>query len=284
MRLQALLALLTMFALAFAGCAGETGGDDGDDVQPSATQTTTQAATSTTSASTPTSASSTTTAQPPTNKPPTGSITAVVDGLNASFSLTGSDPDGDTVVWDLDFGDGETTSGTTLPATVDHTYAPGNFSVAFTVTDGSARNSYSLAISVLGANVDMVVFTGAQEFPSSPLMSFEISTPVVSGFLGASVCVGFNEGENGQDCVWFELDASLVGKDFTLTADEGDPDYEFWPACSPMDDSATPPVSFAIAGSIADGPESGTIPEGAGCIVIWAKLPPAMPTYTFTIG
>ena len=76
------------------------------------------------------------------------------DGTKATFNLTGSDADSDPLVWDLDFGDGNATNGTSLPATVMHNYTKtGNLTVVFSVTDGKAPASYNVTVKVAGADV-----------------------------------------------------------------------------------------------------------------------------------
>lgn len=263
MRLQALLALLTMFALAFAGCAGDTGEPEAhddhedDDVQPSATQTTTQAATSTTAAS-----STTTSAQPPANQPPTGSISATVNGTNASFSLAGSDPDGETVVWDLDFGDGETTSGTELPATVEHTFLVGNYTVRFTITDGKDPVVYSVPVAIT-AGVD-----------AAPIQ-------VASGEwqVGAPGCLAQFDAfpaplleASGTFFLAFEIDPLTIGQPYTMTMT-----WDATPAALGGDisffagEDSVPPFAL-IEGNLILGTSplafEGTVPAGASHAVV----------------
>jgi hypothetical protein len=282
MRLTALLASLAFVALAFAGCSD--GGDDDDGTTTTTTTSTSRSVTTSSSSSSTTSSSSssssTTTTAAPANQAPSGSVSAAVNGTNVTFTLTGSDPDGDTVTWELELGDGTTEDGTTLPATVEHAYAAGNYTVNFTITDGTDPVTYALEVPVVaGGGAAGIVFIQAQAVPSNPASSATVETPLGNIFLGAAACAGFYAGENGQDCVWFELDLAFEGRGFTITSDAGDPDYEFWHACDP-----TNPVDvYAFAGSTADGPEAGTIPAEAGCVVIWTKLPPDAPTHTFTV-
>jgi hypothetical protein len=195
--------------------------------------------------------------------------------VTINFTMEGSDPDGDGLNWTLDFGDGNSTEGAELPKTVAHVYnATGNFTATYTLTDGQEPtvSTLELAITAGGGAGFVAQYTGAQTAPSSPANSAESA----AGFCGASCCASFLGGESGVDCVFFELEASFAGHLFTATADEGDPDAEIWASCDPAE-------LFSIEGHLETGPESGTIPEGAGCIVLWAKSPPATPTYTFTV-
>lgn len=282
MRTLALLATLTIVAIAFAGCSGE--GDGGDDASSSSSSTSRSGSSTGTSTKSSTgsstgSATGTSTGSAP-NRAPAGSLSVAVNGTNATFTLTGSDPDGDTIVWDLTFGDGAATNGTGLPANATHSYASaGNFTANFTITDGQSPVTYNLTVPVAGAGSAGIVFVQKQTTPSNPLGSTVI--PNV-GFAGANACAGFTGGDNGVDCVWFDLLPEYAGHLFTATTDVGDPDYEFWPAC-PFPENAGAPPGLAITGSTATGPESGEIPDGAGCIVLWTKLSPEIPEHTFTV-
>lgn len=113
------------------------------------------------------SASSTTAATPLPNLPPTATVIAAVNGTEAAFTLNGTDPDGDNVTWTLHFGDNTTAAnGTTLPASVNHTYAaPGNYSANLTVSDGNLTNSYTVNVTAVSSAV-AVSFTGHVLAPS----------------------------------------------------------------------------------------------------------------------
>lgn len=95
---------------------------------------------------------------PQPNQPPVAELAADTTSgtvpLNVTFSLGGSDPDGDALDWTLD-ADGDGTAeenGTGLPATFKFTYtAAGNFTANFTVTDGKASASKTAVVSVAEA-------------------------------------------------------------------------------------------------------------------------------------
>lgn len=137
MRAFALLAVLVLLA----GCAdsGGKGGDDDSDSTSTSRTGTSGTRTATSSGST----SATGTDGP--NTPPTANVTADVDNgtapLVVNFTLNGTDADGDALNWTFD-ADGDGTpeaNGTTLPATVQHTYnETGEFRAALNVTDGNA--------------------------------------------------------------------------------------------------------------------------------------------------
>lgn len=281
MRLSALLASLTLVALLFAGCSGDDDGNGGATTSTSSSRSLTSS-TGTSSASSSSSASGsatgTSTGSAPQNQAPTGSISVTVNGTNATFSLNGTDPDGDIVVWDLTFGDGNATNGTSLPANVTHSYAgAGAFTANFTITDGTDPVTYDVTLNVTGAagGGTLAVFTEAQAAPSNPGNSAIVPGANVYLF-GASGCASFNAGMSGGDCVFFELLPDYAGHAFTGTGDDGDTDLEFWATCDASE-------LFGVGGFVNDGPEAGVIPDGAGCVILWAKLPPAIPTHTFTV-
>lgn len=149
---KAALAVALFLAASLAGCSGD--GDDGGDsssTSSSGSRITYTATVSPTTSSSATTTSASSTSGSPSNQAPTGSISASVNGTQARFNLTGSDPDGDALVWDLAFGDGNATNGTTLPTSVTHAYnATGNLTATFTLTDGTARSSYNVTVQLAG--------------------------------------------------------------------------------------------------------------------------------------
>lgn len=206
---KAALAVVLLLAASLAGCSGDgDGGGDSSSTSSSGSRITYTATRSTTSAASTSGSATTTSTGPAPNQAPAGSIAASVNGTHATFNLTGSDPDGDALVWDLEFGDGNATNGTTLPASVTHTYnATGNLTATLTLTDGTARTSYNVTVAVAASGGGAQAFTGSW----------------VGG--GAIACEQIINGDNlHQDAgpgegvlfVTFAIDPSSVGKDFTV--------------------------------------------------------------------
>jgi hypothetical protein len=279
MRLTAVLALACLLALAFAGCSGKdkdggTSSSSTSSSHSSSSATTTSASSSSTSHS-----SSSTSTGPQPNRAPTGSISALVNGTLATFTLNGTDPDGDALTWHLAFGDGNSTNGTSVPATLDHNYtAPsGNLTVHYTLTDGKSPVTYNVTLNMTGGGAPAFVFTGA--VAQSCAGPCELGTPVGSPPIplpGAGGCVDFYADKAGTFCIWTELPAGLVGKAFTLTSTSGDPDAEFFDSC----DAA---MGASVGTFYNAGQEAGAVPAGAGCAIVWeANDGPS--TLTLTVG
>lgn len=161
-----ILAILLALTLLLAGCASS----GGDEAPSSSSTTTSTAVASQTQTSTTTSSTTTTTAPPAENKAPTGSLGAVATGLQANFTLNGTDPDGDALSWTLAFGDGNRTEGTQLPVTIRHTFAAaGTFTAVFTLDDGQAQSSYNVTVAATASPVTATTqdFQGGWSFANN---------------------------------------------------------------------------------------------------------------------
>ncbi len=95
---------------------------------------------------------------PPVNRAPNIEITIPNDGADfnvnqpVSFTAAGTDPDGDTLTYTWNFGDGSSTiSGGSGASSIRlHTYAnPGNYRITATVSDGSLTDSDSINIDIV---------------------------------------------------------------------------------------------------------------------------------------
>lgn len=259
-------------AAGLAGCADDPEGEGSSTTTSGVLITYTGSRTGTTSSSAGTTSSSTasgTTTGSSDNRAPTATLASTVDGKNATFSLSGSDPDGDVIVWDLEFGDGASANGTSLPATVTHAYAAGNFTAKLTVTDGTASATDDVAVAIAGAPA------GFQPV----VYSMAITTPcpyctVISFETGVVPSAAFAAGEQGIDTIWLALTPEMVGKPFTVTSTGGDPDAVISAGCTP---------DATVIEAHGEGAEAGTIPAGAGCLVTWDFDTPES-TITITVG
>jgi hypothetical protein len=273
-RLSALLATLTFLTLAFAGCSD--GGGDGDGKTSSSTSTSQASSSSSSGSASKTSsgtASSTATGTgSASNAPPTGSISATVNGTNATFTLSGTDPDGDELSWELAFGDGTTEDGTVLPATVNHTYAAGNYTVNFTVTDGQSPVTY-----------DVNVTAGTAGGSGGPIQTASLSWQVGVSDLGAIseffLCTdGPSKGVTHET---FDADPATFGKAFMATIEtaEGGASVQDWSLLF-ADPAACAYTSFDGTGA---GPIAGIVPPGHTYVLVIATGG-ATPTVTYTAG
>jgi PKD domain len=70
--------------------------------------------------------------------------------FNATFALTGTDPDGDALNFTLSFGDGSAMNGSKLPTNVTHRFATlGNFTAMLVVTDGKHTVNATVTVHVV---------------------------------------------------------------------------------------------------------------------------------------
>jgi len=104
-------------------------------------------------------------AAPAVNHAPTANLTATVGNgtaaLNVTFTLRGTDPDGDALTWALNFGEPANATaganatrahGTSLPANVTHAYkAGGRLNATLTVSDGHNATTAILRLNLTSA-------------------------------------------------------------------------------------------------------------------------------------
>jgi PKD domain-containing protein len=162
MRTLVAVACLAFLTMSLAGCSDQERYPNGANASSSSGSASPTATTSrsTTGSQTASGSSSSSSSGPSggsdANHPPSAGLTAApVNGsapLNVTFSLSGSDADSDPLNWTLSFGDGNSTNGTSLPATVVHQYSlAGNFSVVLRVGDGrGGQSSANATVQVIG--------------------------------------------------------------------------------------------------------------------------------------
>lgn len=275
MRLWALLAVLLLSSLVLAGCSD--GGDDDDDATSSSSTSTSRSATTGATTSGTSTSGSTTSSQPgqpgqePSNTAPVGSM-AIAPVANATqafnFTLNGTDPEGDNIVWDLLFGDGQSTAGTVLPATAGHTYRlTGLYNATFTISDGRLQTTYNLTVNVTSGGAS---FTPIHQEGAVTALCPQCSAPHDAAYDG---CIGMKAAQNGQDCFFFAIPPEAAGRLATAVSSNGFVNYLALADCSGLgaglqnfvDPSGSSPYTFAI-------------PEGTGCLAFyeWADLPPSL--------
>lgn len=245
--MRAFLMALLLLVAGVAGCSDA--GDD--DPQPTAS-TSASASRSPSSSSTATTSASSTSSAPAANQPPTGGVSAVLNGTLAAFNLTGQDPDGDAVSWTLAFGDGNVTNGTSLPAAVEHTYVPGNYSVRYNVTDGRLTSTFNLTLTVnatAGGGIIQTV-TGSWDLGSPPTCAPSYANPYHPANAAAHEVIHFIA----------DVDPATIGHTFTATFGAPGPGQQsarMW-----FSNPATINIqAFAAAGS--PPVATGVVPEGA---------------------
>lgn len=267
--MRALFGTLLLVTALLAGCSGDGGGGDGNDATGTSTSTgsSSQSKSSTsTKSQTSTSSSSQTGTGAPGNRAPIGGIAATVNGTTVGFVLTGSDADGDDLEWTLAFGDGSASQeGSQLPANATHTYVAGNYTARYNVTDGLATASYNVTVSVQAG-----LPTVALSFSSDVANYCSFCTEVLGEQDGTEPAspfpsVSWSSGEQGIDAVWVEVPAALIGHAWSATTTGADVAIAAFTACSPEGHF----IEMVDTGA---NPETGIVPTGAGCMVLWEYL------------
>lgn len=277
--MRTVLAALLLVGLLLSGCASKGGGGD-DDEDPTGTATASGTASGSKSGSTSkgpsgSGTSTQTGSGSPGNKAPVGGIAATVNGTSVAFNLTGTDPDGDALQWTLSFGDGAADQqGTTLPANLTHTYAVGNYTAHYNVTDGKATSSYNVSVAVAAAATGggLTFSADVENFCSfcTEVLGEQDGSEPASAFPSVS----WASGDQGVDAVWVVIPAALVGHAWSATTTGADIAIAAFTACEP--DAHF--IQMVDTGAI---PETGTIPAGTGCMVLWeyfSYLPPPIGT------
>jgi PKD repeat protein len=258
---KALLAAALLLFVALAGCAGSKG--DTSDV--SGTSSTSGTRTSTT-------------ATPAANTPPSGSLSLSTSGgelpLAVNITLTGQDADGDNLTWALDFGDGNATNGTALPAELLHNYtSAGNFTVLFTLSDGKSNATYNATLTVSAASVN----AATQEASGSWSVGLAACPHVFVGTYEDTTADQLAAG-NGRSWSIFAIDPATWGATWTVlaSASSGNPTGE---ETLELDFYDTAGVYMEYnSGSFGEA-FSGTVPADAGYGVLFPCSGPGSFTY-----
>lgn len=200
--------------------------------------------------------------------PPTASLVVDVDNgtapLRVNFTIDGTNA----TTWAFVFGDGNATNGTQFPATINHTYFAGlhNFSLMVAGANGTTWQNGTVNVTALEAVPEIVLE------PFSKTVS--VDQPCVGCKAGTSTCTWRVHGNGeAQDCAWIEFGPDYAGMPFTITGTGLDPDGLFWETCD-----SGPGARFDV--ELSD--ESGLVPAGATCILVWEAFDPIV-TVTFDI-
>lgn len=201
------------------------------------------------------------------NTPPQGSLTVNVTGegpFQATFTVDGSDADGDFLEWTLDAdGDGQSDAdGTSLPATATIELSEGSYNATLNLTDGWTFVEIHLPFNASFERPPRDPFSQGGTLTLNCLQCTEA---------GANTGVGYRAGMSGLDSIFFEIPAEYVGGEFTATADAGNIDLVFRDSCDG-------------GGAVGDayvnpGDESGIVPNAA-CVLMWS---PDMNDATLTL-
>lgn len=256
MRTLAALAVVALLAVSLAGCSSDDPERYPDGVPSSSAS---RSSSSSSSASRSSTSASTAPAPGDANAAPTGSLEASLNGTLANFTVEGSDADNDTLSWTLDFGDGNSTNGTALPATLLHNYTlPANttamnVTVVLTLSDGLENATYNATLNVTAGDSTLQAYSGG----------FVYSNTACSGGPPRYDAVPDSQGVT-YDKV--ELLPETVGQGFKVTfAGNAVLDHLVF-----VDDDGTPLQGHEVGGP----PDrifeaTGTIPAGAAAAVFY---------------
>jgi PKD repeat protein len=255
MRARGLAGLALVLAATFAGCLGD---DDG------ATTTSTSTSTSTTQTGTSATTTSTTaTTSAPANRAPSATLSASIEAgaapLNVTFTLVGTDADGDALTWTFD-ADGDNspeTEGDALPAEYVHSYeVAGAYNATLAVGDGQALTVVNVTITVSAA----AEAPASQDATGSWLLG-----AVVAGCFGDLVGFGFPAELDGVLYASFAVDPATWGKGYTASVTSSLPQDS--PGFGFLDASRT----VIMSGFLGDT-ATGNVPNDAAFGVFWTCL------------
>ena len=153
---------------------------------------------------------------PPTNETaPNAAPTATLEAsasngtapLNVTFTLGGSDPDGDNLTWSLTVGN-DTWDGDVLPATINATLEAGNHTATLTVSDGDLTGDTSVTIVVQAPAVEEADDGVCHADPSE----YEEIPPVGGAILYLADTSWIYEETNGIPGLQWSSEPSLLGE------------------------------------------------------------------------
>lgn len=192
------------------------------------------------------------------------------------FGVT-SIPEDEFLTWTLDVnGDGTPEAegnGNNLQGGANFTFTyteAGTYNATFEADDGFESWNATLVITATepegdgdegdeGSEDDAPEIVPGGPYPQ--VLTFETSQANAAFFITGPVgCVSWLTGQGGIDCAWQELDPAWIGRSYTSDG-PGDVDLAFAPECSVT-------TTLDASNNGATGHDSGSIPEGMGCIIV----------------
>ncbi len=174
--------------------------------------------------------------------------------------------------WRIDFGDGNTTNGTGIPAVASHTFGPGNFT---TVLD-LRIDGMDLTTSVTTAVAEGAAQEPPRQLPEKLSWSFGPSLGC-AGDVGTCISLEVGPGEPGIDGFFVELDELYWGLPFTSTVQNARADSDCWF----VGEDGHTPIGEA---NNSDKACAGTVPPNAHYIFLYSYAEPSQGmTLTFVV-
>lgn len=210
---------------------------------------------------------------------PNGTFENVTVPVNITFDIGLQDADGDDLQYTLDVtGDGvPETEGTavadnTTYSPLNFTYGytdPGVYNITLNVTDGDGNATVTAVLNLTAgqASVEQTVITGSASGGCPQCTE-----------AGANTGAGYRAGQSGVDSYFTEIKPEWIGLPFLVESSGGDPDASFRDGCGGGGTGGAAVETHSNAGS-----ESGVVPAGTNCILVWENGPSGA-DFTITIG
>ncbi len=169
--------------------------------------------------------------------------------LTVTFTVNGTDADGDLAEWILSVNGEDQTTGTEFPSTAEVVLEEGSHVVSLSIRDEAGHVSWS--------NLTIDVEAGWIPFEAT----VDLDLPCAGcPYRGTSACTWrYHSNGAAQDCAWVELPDGSAGRDFFVTSSAGNGNILFWEGC---DGNAGEKYQ-------GEGDKTGVVPETADCALLW---------------
>lgn len=215
-----LLVALMLILVALSGCSDD-GPSEASKMKPTTSTPTTSPGTSSQTQTQTAPAPDPVPEPEPENTPPSALLSvSPASGaapLNVTFSINGTDADGDALSWSLDL-DGDGTAdinGTTLPSTYNATYELGNHSAILTIHDGQATATASVNLTATAPAGPTGPIQVVEATYTVPVEGCTIAFPSVQAATDIAGAAG-NE-LDGVTRVQFDVVPQTYGRPFTVS-------------------------------------------------------------------